>query len=51
VEFHRDTITAELAAAACPRCQNIGGKMRIVFDEGSPHFARVDCRQCGAWID
>jgi hypothetical protein len=25
--------------------------MRIVFDEGSPHFARVDCRQCGAWID
>jgi RNase P subunit RPR2 len=51
VEFDRDTITAELAAATCKRCGRIGGKMTILLGEGSPHFARVDCRECGAWID
>jgi hypothetical protein len=51
MEFDRDTITAELAAAQCKRCGRIGGKMTIVVEQGSPHFARVDCRDCGAWID
>lgn len=53
VEFHRDTITAELAAAECKRCGQIGGKMRVVLGElgQGPHFARVDCRDCGAFID
>lgn len=51
VEFYRDTITAELAAATCRRCGSIGGKMQFVLDQDSPHFARVDCRECGAWID
>jgi hypothetical protein len=51
MEFYRETITAELAAATCKRCGSIGGKMWFVFDQGSPHFARVDCRECGAFID
>lgn len=51
MEFYRDTITAELAAATCRRCGRIGGKMQFVFDQGSPHFARVDCRECGNFID
>jgi HNH endonuclease len=51
MEFHRDTITAELAAATCNRCGSIGGKFQFVHDQGSPHFARVDCRACGAFID
>jgi hypothetical protein len=51
MEFDRETITAELAAAECKRCGNIGGKFNFVLDQGSPHFARVDCRACGAWID
>jgi hypothetical protein len=51
MEFDRETITAELAAATCKSCGSIGGKFQFVFDQGSPHFARVDCRQCGAWID
>jgi hypothetical protein len=51
MEFRRDTITAELAAASCKRCGRIGGKFESVFDQGSPQFARVDCRACGAFID
>jgi hypothetical protein len=38
MEFYRDTITAELAAATCGRCGRIGGKMQFVFDQGSPHL-------------
>jgi HNH endonuclease len=51
MEFDRETITAELAAATFKNCGSIGGKFQFVFDQGSPHFARVDCRQCGSWID
>lgn len=53
MKFDRETITAELAAAECRNCGSIGGKMQILLgqESGSPHFARVDCRVCGAWID
>jgi hypothetical protein len=51
VKFDRDTITAELAAATCKQCAQIGGKMTVVLGEAGPHFARVNCQACGAFID
>jgi HNH endonuclease len=47
----KETMTAELAAATCKRCGHIGGSMRVVLDLTPPHFARVDCKNCGAFID
>jgi hypothetical protein len=44
-------MTAELAAAECKRCGHIGGSMTVVLGESGPHFARVDCKGCGAFID
>lgn len=51
MKFDRDTITAELAAATCKSCSNIGGKMTVVLGEAGPHFARINCQLCGAFID
>ena len=51
MKFDRDTITAELAAATCPRCGHIGGHMEIVLGLAGPHFAKVTCYGCGAFID
>src|SRR4051794_5892784 len=50
VKFDLETITAELAAATCKQCGNIGGAMAFAFTEG-PHFARVNCQTCGAFIE
>ena len=50
MEFDLDTITAELAAATCKQCGSIGGKMTFTFTEG-PHFARVNCQVCQAFVD
>jgi hypothetical protein len=50
VEFHRDTITAELAAKSCKRCDHIGAGMTFTFTEG-PHFARLNCNGCGSFIE
>ncbi len=46
----KTTMTAELAIAECKRCGNIGASMNFVRDK-SPHFARMDCQNCGAFID
>jgi HNH endonuclease len=52
VEFlDKETMTAELAAATCKSCGSIGGKMEVVLGIQGPHFARVNCQACGAWID
>ena len=50
MKWDQDTITAELAAAQCKRCGNIGGGLHFAFLDG-PHFARIDCKACGAFID
>jgi HNH endonuclease len=47
----KETMTAELAAAQCSRCSHIGGRMTVVLGESGPHFARVDCKACGRFID
>ena len=46
----KTTMTAELAIAACKRCGNIGASMTFVRDKG-PHFARINCQNCNAFID
>jgi len=50
VKFDRETITAELAAAECKRCGHIGAGMTFAFMDG-PHFARLDCKGCGGFIE
>ncbi len=50
MKFDRDTITAELAAKQCKSCGHIGAGMTFAFLEG-PHFARLDCNGCGAFIE
>lgn len=49
MDFDRDTISDALAHAACRRCGSVGATISFVLD--GPHFARVDCYRCGAWID
>lgn len=44
-------MTAELAAAQCRQCGHIGGSMHVVLGESGPHFARINCKACNAWID
>jgi HNH endonuclease len=50
VKFDRETITAELAAKQCKQCGHIGAGMTLTFTEG-PHFARLNCNQCGAFLE
>jgi hypothetical protein len=50
VKFDRETITAELAAKSCKRCGHIGAGMTFAFLD-TPHFARLDCNGCGAFIE
>jgi hypothetical protein len=50
VQFDPDTITAELAATQCKRCGHIGAGLTFTFLEG-PHFARLNCNGCGAFIE
>ena len=47
----KEMMTAELAAAQCKRCGHIGGSMHVVLGESGPHFARVNCKGCRAFID
>lgn len=49
MDFDRETLPSALAAATCKRCGYTGAKMEVVFQ--GPHFARADCRQCGAFVD
>lgn len=50
MRFDLDTITAELAAKSCKQCGHIGAGMTFTFTEG-PHFARLNCKACGAFIE
>lgn len=47
----KETMTAELAAAQCKRCGHIGASMTVVLGEAGPHFAKVNCKECGAFIE
>jgi hypothetical protein len=47
----KDTMRSELAIAGCKRCSNIGASMTIVLGETGPHFARINCKNCGAFIE
>lgn len=47
----KETMTAELAAAHCKQCGHIGGSMHVVLGESGPHFARINCKACSAFID
>jgi hypothetical protein len=47
----KETMTAELAAAQCRRCNHIGASMEFAMGEAGPHFARVLCKACGAFIE
>jgi hypothetical protein len=50
VKFDLDTITAELAAKQCKQCGHIGAGITMTFLEG-PHFARLNCNACHAFIE
>ena len=50
MRFDIDTITAELAATTCKQCGHIGAGMTFTFTEG-PHFARLNCNSCHAFIE
>jgi hypothetical protein len=50
VKFDLDTITAELAAKQCKQCGRIGAKITLAFLD-TPHFARLNCNGCGAFIE
>jgi HNH endonuclease len=45
------TMTSELAIAACTGCGSIGASMTVVLGEAGPHFARTNCKNCGAFIE
>ena len=47
----KEMMTAELAAAQCKRCAHIGASMTVVLGEVGPHFAKVNCKACGAFIE
>lgn len=50
VKFDIDTITAELAAKTCKQCGHIGAGITLSFLD-TPHFARLNCNGCGAFIE
>lgn len=50
MKFDLDTITAELAAKQCKQCGYIGAGITMTFLEG-PHFARLNCNSCHAFIE
>lgn len=50
MQFNAETIRIDLATMPCRNCGAEGG-VATVEEEGTPHFARIECRSCGYWID
>lgn len=50
MQYDHETFRSGIAGLPCRQCGEIGQKdVRILAD--GPHFARINCGQCGAFVD
>jgi len=50
VQFNLETFRSEIADLTCPSCSRQGEKRVSIVPDG-PHFARIHCLICSAFVD